>query len=52
VMVLADLYTTDRFHLVGHDWGGIVAWGVGASYSERLEQLVIMDAPHPDLWAE
>lgn len=52
VIALADLYETGRFYLVGHDWGGIVAWGVGISHSERLEKLVIMDAPHPDLWGE
>ena len=51
VMALADHYEAERFHLVGHDWGGIVAWGVGASYSHRLDRLIIMDAPHPDLMA-
>ncbi|MGI4749777.1 MAG: alpha/beta fold hydrolase [Janthinobacterium lividum] len=51
VMALADHYGTGPFYLVGHDWGGIIAWGVGASYSSRLKRLVIMDAPHPDLWA-
>jgi pimeloyl-ACP methyl ester carboxylesterase len=52
VLALADQYGADRFSLVGHDWGGIVAWGVGASHSERIERLVIMDAPHPDLWVK
>lgn len=52
VMALADIYKAERFNLVSHDWGGIVAWGVGISHSERLKRLVIMDAPHPDLWAE
>ncbi|MGA0556036.1 alpha/beta fold hydrolase [Larkinella sp. VNQ87] len=52
VMALADLYGADRFHLVGHDWGGLIAWGVGTSHAERLERLVIMDAPHPDRWVE
>ena len=52
VIALADHYGTERFHLVGHDWGGIIAWGVGISHSNRLERLVIMDAPHPDLSTE
>ena len=52
VVALADSCRADRFSLVSHDWGGIVAWGVGASHSQRLKRLVIMDAPHPDLWAE
>ncbi|WP_375437559.1 alpha/beta fold hydrolase [uncultured Hymenobacter sp.] len=52
VLALADHYEAERFYLVGHDWGGIIAWGVGASHSDRLRRLVVMDAPHPDLWAE
>ncbi|WP_432708193.1 alpha/beta fold hydrolase [Pedobacter sp.] len=52
VISLADHYRAERFYLAGHDWGGIVAWGVAASHSNRLERLVIMDAPHPDLFTE
>ncbi|MGI4797736.1 MAG: alpha/beta fold hydrolase, partial [Janthinobacterium lividum] len=51
VLALADLFGADRFRLVGHDWGAIVAWAVGANHPERLERLVVMDGPHPDLWA-
>lgn len=52
VMALADQFQVDRFHLVGHDWGGIIAWGVGAAHPERLNRLVILDAPHPDIWGD
>ncbi|MGI4798126.1 MAG: alpha/beta fold hydrolase, partial [Janthinobacterium lividum] len=31
VLALADLFGADRFRLVGHDWGAIVAWAVGAN---------------------
>lgn len=51
VLALADSFGAERFRLVGHDWGAIVAWAVGASHPERLERLVVMDGPHPDLWA-
>ena len=51
VLALADGYGAARFRLVGHDWGGIVAWWAGARHPERIERLVIMDAPHPDVWA-
>lgn len=36
-----------RFHLVGHDWGGQVAWGVAARHAERLGSLTILSRPHP-----
>src|ERR1700712_3197638 len=52
VIALADHYGAETFHLAGHDWGGIVAWGVAASHAHRLTRLIIMDAPHPDLWAK
>ena len=51
VLALADAFGGGRFRLVGHDWGAIVAWAVAASHPERLERLVAMDGPHPDLWA-
>ena len=36
-----------RFHLVGHDWGGQVSWGVANDYPERLASLTILSRPHP-----
>jgi pimeloyl-ACP methyl ester carboxylesterase len=36
-----------RFHLVGHDWGGQVSWGVANAYPERLASLTVLSRPHP-----
>jgi pimeloyl-ACP methyl ester carboxylesterase len=52
IVALADGYKAHRFRLVGHDWGGIVAWQVAARHPERIERLVVMNAPHPDTWAK
>ena len=35
--------------IVGHDWGGIVAWWLGIHEPEILEKLVIINAPHPNV---
>lgn len=32
--------------LVGHDWGGIVAWRVARAYPELLHKLIVLNAPH------
>jgi len=36
VLALAGHAGLDRFHLVGHDWGGSVAWAAAAWHPERL----------------
>jgi pimeloyl-ACP methyl ester carboxylesterase len=36
-----------RFHLVGHDWGGSIAWGIADKYPERLASLAVLSRPHP-----
>jgi pimeloyl-ACP methyl ester carboxylesterase len=44
---LAEHLGHKRFVLVGHDWGGAVAWAFALSHPEYLEKLVIINAPHP-----
>ena len=47
---LADHLGTDRFTLVGHDWGGVIAWRFAQAFPDRLDRLVIMNAPHPAIF--
>ncbi len=36
-----------RAFIVGHDWGGAIAWAFAALYPELTEKLVVMNCPHP-----
>lgn len=44
----------DRTAVVGHDIGNMVAYAYAARYSDRVDRLVVMDAPIPgiDPWYE
>jgi len=41
----------ERFTLVAHDWGGVVAWVFAALHPEMLDKLVIVNAPHPTIFS-
>jgi pimeloyl-ACP methyl ester carboxylesterase len=47
VFALADALGIERFTLVGHDWGGAIAWSAALRGDPRLERLAIVNAPHP-----
>lgn len=47
VVALVDATGAERVHLVGHDWGGGVAWMVAATRPDRLHTLTAVSAPHP-----
>ncbi len=41
-------YGDRRFHLVGHDWGGSIAWALADRFPERLASLTVLSRPHPN----
>ena len=47
LFALAEALSLDRFALVGHDWGGGIAWGAALRGDPRLSRLAIVNAPHP-----
>ncbi|WP_174298109.1 alpha/beta fold hydrolase [Sphingomonas bacterium] len=50
LMALADHLNLARFTLVGHDWGGAIAWMAALGRPDRVERLAIVNAPHPFLF--
>jgi len=53
VRQLADHYRNGKkFILVAHDWGGAVAWAFAIAHPEYLRKLVMINAPHPAIFAK
>jgi len=46
IFAMADQLGADRFHLVGHDLGGIVAWDVSCRCPDRIASLTVASTPH------
>lgn len=47
VVALLDEAGVDRAHVVGHDWGGAVAWKLAAEHPDRVASLTVLSTPHP-----
>ena len=47
IVGLVNALDYEKVNLVGHDWGGIVAWSLANKHPERLHRLGILNAPHP-----
>ncbi len=50
VLALADHFGIESFTLAGHDWGGAIAWGAAITHADRIDRLIIANAPHPYLF--
>ncbi|MGX5655957.1 alpha/beta fold hydrolase [Geodermatophilus nigrescens] len=47
VVALLDAAGIERAHVVGHDWGGAVAWALGAWHPGRVRTVTSLSTPHP-----
>jgi len=52
VVALLDAASLDRVHLVGHDWGGGVAWSFAGALPSRVHTLTALSTPHPGAMAD
>jgi pimeloyl-ACP methyl ester carboxylesterase len=47
ILALADAAEVREFHLIGHDWGGLLGWYLAAHPQHRLASFTALAAPHP-----
>jgi pimeloyl-ACP methyl ester carboxylesterase len=47
VVALIGHFGGTQAHVVGHDWGGLVAWWTAILHPDRVARLAILNAPHP-----
>ena len=52
VTAIADAAGFERFHLVGHDWGAVVAWATALRNPKRVRSLTALSVPHPSAFLE
>ncbi len=50
VVGLIAAFDRESAHVVGHDWGGVIAWQVGIDRPDVVERLVVLNAPHPSAY--
>jgi pimeloyl-ACP methyl ester carboxylesterase len=48
---LAEKLGHKKFTLVAHDWGGAIAWAFAIAHPDYLDKLIIINAPHPGVFA-
>lgn len=47
VLALLDTAGLADAHVVGHDWGAAVAWGIAGNHPQRVRSLTAVSVPHP-----
>jgi pimeloyl-ACP methyl ester carboxylesterase len=47
VVALLDAAGLQKAHVVGHDWGGSVAWSLAGAFPERFSSVTVLSTPHP-----
>ncbi len=50
ILCLMDHLGIERAHIVGHDWGGVIAWLLAIHHGDRLRSLAVCNLPHPAIF--
>lgn len=49
---LVEYFGREKTTVIAHDWGGAIAWNFAIAHPQLVERLVILNSPHPYLFAQ
>lgn len=49
IFEIMNYLTQDKIYLVGHDWGGGIAWEIAKMYPDKIEKLIVLNCPPPSV---
>jgi pimeloyl-ACP methyl ester carboxylesterase len=52
ILGLLDHFGLAQADLIGHDWGGLLAWWLATYHPQRLRRMVVLNAPHPQVFRQ
>jgi len=52
VLAVLDKLGVERAHVIGHDWGAALAWGIASLAPDRTDHLVALSVGHPSSFAD
>ena len=52
IIDIADAFSVEKFHLVGHDWGSAVGWALASNKKERVLTWTALSVPHLDAFSD
>ncbi|WP_026369402.1 alpha/beta fold hydrolase [Kallotenue papyrolyticum] len=52
VRQLIEVHGAEQATIIGHDWGGVIAWSLALAHPEHVARLVIINAPHPRIFIQ
>jgi epoxide hydrolase 4 len=52
IIQLIRATSTEKVYMVGHDWGGAVAWAVAYLHPGLLHKVIILNMPHPRVFRQ
>lgn len=47
IIGLIEAEKREQAYIVGHDWGGVIAWWLALQHPQRVVKLAVLNAPHP-----